>query len=238
MKESDRRQFLRTGGVSLAALALGACNSAGPKQAKALLKFAAEQNERLEQLLVRNTALDQGSPGARIAGEKFPRYFISDSVPLWDESVRGSWRLEVGGMVEKPLSLSVDDLQRLPRVTQRVNHFCVEGWTAVVEFGGVRLRDLAGLVKPDKSAQFVDFQSFDKGYHESWDLESAMHPQTLIAYAKDGQPLSPVYGAPARVHSPMKLGYKNTKYLTRIEFMPARNGGYWSDKGYEWFGGT
>ncbi len=119
-----------------------------------------------------------------------------------------------------------------------LNHFCVEGWTAVVEFGGVRLRDLAALVKLDPAAQFVDFSSFDNGYHESWDLESALHPQTVVAYAKDGELLSPAYGAPARIHSPIKLGFKNAKYLTRIEFMAAKNGGYWSDRGYEWFGGT
>jgi DMSO/TMAO reductase YedYZ molybdopterin-dependent catalytic subunit len=84
----------------------------------------------------------------------------------------------------------------------------------------------------------VDFQSFDDDYHESWDIESATHPQTLVVYAKDGAALSPAYGAPARVHSPVKLGYKNTKYLTAIVFLPERNGGYWSDRGYEWYGGV
>ena len=82
------------------------------------------------------------------------------------------------------------------------------------------------------------FESFDSGYHESWDLESATHPQTLVAYALDGRFLAPAHGAPARLHSPIKLGYKNTKYLTRVVFMPRRNGGYWSDQGYEWYGGT
>jgi len=84
----------------------------------------------------------------------------------------------------------------------------------------------------------VDFGGFDKGYHESWDMKSAMHPQTLIAYGMDGYLLTPAHGAPARLHSPVKLGYKNTKYLTRVVFMPVRNGGYWSDQGYEWYGGT
>ena len=80
--------------------------------------------------------------------------------------------------------------------------------------------------------------SFDLDYHESWDMASAMHPQTIIAYAMDGRMLSAGHGAPARLHSPIKLGYKNTKYLTRVVFLPARNGGYWSDRGYEWYGGT
>jgi DMSO/TMAO reductase YedYZ molybdopterin-dependent catalytic subunit len=69
-------------------------------------------------------------------------------------------------------------------------------------------------------------------------MQSAMHPQTLVAYGMDGALLGPGHGAPARVHSPVKLGYKNTKYLTRVVFMPERNGGYWTDQGYEWFGGT
>ena len=94
------------------------------------------------------------------------------------------------------------------------------------------------MVEPTGDASYVDFQSFDSGYHESWDIESALHPQTLIAIAMDGRPLGASHGAPARVHSPVKLGYKNTKYLTRIVFMPARNGGYWTDRGYEWYGGT
>jgi DMSO/TMAO reductase YedYZ molybdopterin-dependent catalytic subunit len=84
----------------------------------------------------------------------------------------------------------------------------------------------------------VDFVSFDDGYHESWDMDSVTHPQTLIAYGMDGRMLGPGHGAPARLHSPVKLGYKNTKYLTKIVFMPVKNGGYWSDQGYEWYGGT
>jgi DMSO/TMAO reductase YedYZ molybdopterin-dependent catalytic subunit len=94
------------------------------------------------------------------------------------------------------------------------------------------------VVQPNADARFVDFMSFDDGYHESWDVESAMHPQTMVVLAKDGKRLSPQYGAPARIHGPVKLGYKNTKFLTKIVVMPAANGGYWSDRGYEWYGGT
>jgi DMSO/TMAO reductase YedYZ molybdopterin-dependent catalytic subunit len=65
-----------------------------------------------------------------------------------------------------------------------------------------------------------------------------MHPQTLVVYAQDGHYLNAAWGAPARIYSPVKLGYKNTKYLTRITFLPVRNGGYWSDRGYEWYGGV
>jgi DMSO/TMAO reductase YedYZ molybdopterin-dependent catalytic subunit len=157
---------------------------------------------------------------------------------MWDERAQGQWTLEVTGLVGHPLRLTLDDLMRLPRTTHRVDHFCVEGWTAVVTWTGVRLRDLAAVAQASPAAQYVDFQSFDSDYHESWDIESAVHPQTLVVYGRDGQMLGAAHGAPARVHSPVKLGYKNTKYLTRIVFAATRNGGYWSDQGYEWYGGV
>jgi DMSO/TMAO reductase YedYZ molybdopterin-dependent catalytic subunit len=120
----------------------------------------------------------------------------------------------------------------------RLDHFCVEGWTAVATRTGVRLADIARLAGVQPEARYVDFESFDNDYHESWDIESAMHPQTLVVYAQDGHYLNAAWGAPARLYSPVKLGYKNTKYLTRIMFLPTRNGGYWSDRGYEWYGGV
>ncbi|MFI5233808.1 MAG: molybdopterin-dependent oxidoreductase [Gemmatimonadales bacterium] len=234
----DRRRFLRVGGASLSAALFGACSSEGPDRAQKLLDYAAKKNEVVERAIFRHTSMDHARSGVRAAGSAFPSYFISDTVPVLDAAAMAAWRLEVGGMVAKPLSLTLDDLMRLERKTQRVNHYCVEGWTAVAEFTGVPLRSLAALAQAAPKAEYVDFQSFDNGYHESWDIESATHPQTLIAYAKDGALLPPAYGAPARVHSPVKLGYKNTKYLTKIVFMPARNGGYWTDQGYEWYGGV
>ncbi len=168
-----------------------------------------------------------------------PVYYISESIPTWDATTQGAWALEVTGMVGRPLRLSLNDLMRLPRTDAAGSITSgVEGWTAVASWTGVRLRDLAAIVNASPAARYVDFQSFDKDYHESWDIESATHPQTLIAYGLDGRMLAPSHGAPARVHSPVKLGYKNTKYLTRVVFMTTRNGGYWSDQGYEWYGGV
>jgi DMSO/TMAO reductase YedYZ molybdopterin-dependent catalytic subunit len=233
----DRRRFLALGGLSAAALLAQACDSRGPKRAQGLLRWAERENEGVERFLFRHTSMDHAA-SARNAAGRMPSYYISDTHPVWDERVRGKWALEVGGAVARPLRLSLEDLAKLPHVTQRINHYCVEGWTASTQFTGVRVSTLARLagVRPDTG--YVDFQSFDSGYHESWDLESALHPQTLVAYAREGRLLDAYYGAPARVHSPVKLGYKNTKYLTKVVFMPERNGGYWSDKGYEWYGGT
>ena len=136
------------------------------------------------------------------------------------------------------MRLTLEDLQRLPQVSNRVNHYCVEGWTAVETWTGVPFSALARLVGATPEAQYVDFQSFDNDYHESWDLESAMHAQSVVAYGLDGKMLGPAHGAPARFYSPVKLGYKNTKYLTKIVFLPKANGGYWTDQGYEWYAGV
>jgi DMSO/TMAO reductase YedYZ molybdopterin-dependent catalytic subunit len=232
-----RRDFLISGSGLVSAAFLAACN-ANPGAADKLLKYAERKNLAVERKLFHHTAMDVVSPGAHEAGNKLPSYFISDVVPVWDESVRGKWALEVSGLVGNPVRLTLEDLQKLPQVSNRVNHYCVEGWTAVETWTGVPFSELARLVRADPQAHYVDFQSFDNGYHESWDIESAMHRQTVVAYGLDGKMLEPAHGAPARVYSPVKLGYKNTKYLTKIVFMPRMNGGYWSDQGYEWYGGV
>ncbi len=229
----NRRDFFTAGLASL----LAACDSRGPREAKPLLRWAMRRNETLERALFRHTSMDVAAR-RRLAGSALPRYFISHSVPVWDESVRGPWSLEVSGLVRRPLRLSLKDLMGLPRVTHRVNHYCVEGWTATTEWTGVRVSRLAEIAGVAPAARYVDFQSFDDHYHESWDRESAFHPQTLVAFAWEGRLLGPAHGAPARIHSPIKLGYKSVKYLTRIVFLPERNGGYWSDQGYEWYAGV
>ncbi|MBV9879382.1 MAG: molybdopterin-dependent oxidoreductase [Gemmatirosa sp.] len=244
----DRRRFLAQGTASLAALlaggALAACDSQGPASAQRLLRFAERRNEGVERWLMRHTAMDHARASAVNAGGHFPSYHVAKIAPTWDATARGPWSLEIAGLVQRPQRFTLDQLVHLPQTQQRVNHYCVEGWNAVATFWGVRMREIARLAGPLPQAQYVDFESFDHDpqsnvdFHECWDLESALHPQTLVVYAKDGEYLNAAYGAPARVHSPVKLGYKNAKYLTRIVFRAERNGGYWSDMGYEWYGGT
>lgn len=148
------------------------------------------------------------------------------------------YRLTIDGDVNNPLSLSSADLQKLPFTSMVIRHVCVEGWAAIVQWGGVRLRDLFAIAQPSTQAKYVYFYSAD-GYYESWDLDSVLHPQTLMAYQKNGQNLSPENGAPLRLASPVKLGYKLSKWVTRIQLTSklGEKRGYWEDLGYEWYAG-
>ena len=130
-----------------------------------------------------------------------------------------------------------DARERCRGVTYTVKHHCVEGWTASPPGPACRSPPSRTLVQPTPEARYLRFDSFDSRYYNGWDLASAMHPQTILAYAFNDRPLMADHGAPLRLYSPIKLGYKLTKYLTAMTFTRERPGGYWEDQGYPWLGG-
>jgi DMSO/TMAO reductase YedYZ molybdopterin-dependent catalytic subunit len=228
----SRRRLL---GGALAGAALAACD--GREPTSGLLGLMARWNDRAQGALL--SRREARRPTAVTADDAFPSYYVAPRMPI----VPAGWALQVGGLVARPRSFSLDDLQRLARTDIRVEHHCVEGWSAVADWHGVRLSDLAELVGADARAGFVDFASFDVSddgvaYSSSWDRDSACHRQTILAYGMNGRPLPIAYGAPLRLYGAVKLGYKNVKYLTRVRFLDAPTGGYWEDLGYEWFAGT
>jgi len=232
LEPSGRREFLKLAAASTAGLLAGGCGWEGGGFWK-VLRWWERPNELFQRALFDPDRLAREYPVGR-EGMDFPHYFISPRVPTADAA---SWRLQVGGAVARPLALSLADLMRLPRTSVRVRHYCIEGWTAVAQWTGVRLSEIAALVRPDAAAEFAEFRSFDSGYWSSWDRESALHPQTLIAYGMNGDALVPGHGAPARLYSNLKYGYKSVKYLTEVNFLPVNTGGYWEEKGYEWYAG-
>jgi DMSO/TMAO reductase YedYZ molybdopterin-dependent catalytic subunit len=168
-----------------------------------------------------------------------------------------NWRLLIGGMVARPLSLSVAEIRRLPQRTQITRHDCVEGWSAIGMWTGVPLGLLLKAAAVASGAKYAVFHCADnltgepaKGgqqspgqYYESIDLVDAFHPQTLIAYNLNGKPLDVAHGAPLRLRVERQLGYKHAKYVQRIEItdsfasIAGGRGGYWEDRGYEWYAG-
>lgn len=225
----SRRRFLAGFG---AASLLAGCESRPVAQ---FLGVMQRWNRQAEEIIFSPTRLAPELPAAATTPEQaFPAYFISDSIP----DVPPHWTLTIGGLVRRPLVLTLAQLQRMTRTDMRVQHHCVEGWSAVASWHGVRLSEIARMAQLDPRVRFVEFRSFDSHYWSSWDLASATHPQTLLAYGFNGRPLEVDHGAPVRVYSAIKLGYKNVKYLTEVNFLPTRTGGYWEDQGYEWFAGV
>ena len=192
-------------------------------------------NDRVSGLLFSDRLARTYPVAQRTPAGQFPSYFVSAGTPMLMNPE--SWKLEVTGLVRRPGVFTIDQLTALPRVTYTVKHHCVEGWTAIASWSGASFKALADRVDPLPTARYVNFKSFDAGYNNGWDIASAMHPQTILAYAHNDRPIMPDHGAPLRLYSPTKLGYKLTKFLVAIEFTAERPGGYWEDRGYPWFGG-
>ena len=232
-----RREFLRLIATVAPGVLITACGwDGGPRLQPALGTLSRLNDWMGEHLFFSPTRLAREYPVAQRTGAQFPAYFISPTMPVLADS--STWALEVGGLVRKPTRFTVPMLQALPSLTYTVKHHCVEGWTAIATWTGVPLSTITALVEPLPGARFLRFDSFDRDYYNGWDLASAMHPQTILAYAYNDQPLRPDHGAPLRLYSPLKLGYKLTKYLRSMQFTAERPGGYWEDQGYPWFGGV
>ena len=232
----DRRSFFRLavggGTASLAA----ACGWDGGEVVRPLLLDMSRLNDWVgEQILYsKNRLAPQYAISQRSA--RLPSYFISRTTPMLKDPA--AWRLRVAGLVRRPQELSLDELRAMPRTTYTIKHHCVEGWTAIATWHGVPVSAVAERCEMLPQARYVRFDSFDSDYSNGWDLASAMHPQTILAYGMNDNPLPPAHGAPLRLYSPTKLGYKLTKYLVSMTFTAERPGGYWEDQGYPWFAGV
>jgi DMSO/TMAO reductase YedYZ molybdopterin-dependent catalytic subunit len=159
------------------------------------------------------------------------------------------WRLEVGGLVERPAHFTLAELRALPSRTQITRHDCVEGWSCIGKWKGAKLSALLDRVGVRPAARYVVFFCADPmnmdgdKYYESIDVAGAYHPQTILAYEMNDKTLPVPYGAPLRLRDERQLGYKMPKYIMRIELVESfahiggGNGGYWEDQGYEWYAG-
>jgi DMSO/TMAO reductase YedYZ molybdopterin-dependent catalytic subunit len=211
--------------------------------------------------LAREFAASDISPVFKVNGTRRP------TNPEWQALAANGftdWRLQVGGLVQRELSLSLNDLARLPQRTQITRHDCVEGWSAIGQWTGVPLGTILKAAGLRDGARYIVFLCADdyggeaktsggtanggglhssSRYYESVDLVDAFHPQTILAHQLNGQTLDAGHGAPVRLRVERQLGYKQAKYLMRIMAVDSLaafgsgKGGYWEDRGYEWYAG-
>jgi len=158
-------------------------------------------------------------------------YTVAATMPRFDQD---RWRLRIDGLVEHPQELTYRELLKLPQATQVSTFHCVTGWTVQnVHWQGVRFADLLAAAKPLPSAKALTFVSAEEPYADSLTLEQALLPDVMLAHSMDGRPLTRPHGAPARVVIPEMYGYKNVKWVGRIELTAAPADGYWEVRGYD-----
>ncbi len=209
---------------------------------------------KVQRLIVPRKAMAQEFPQRDLSPQFRSNGTYLPGGPVYRSLAEGEfrdYRLQVGGLVERPMSFSLDDLRKLPGRTQTTRHDCVEGWSAIGTWTGARLGAVLETVRLKPNARYILFHCADQMeedddrslYYESIDLEDAFHPQTILAYDLNGGPLPVKNGAPLRLRLERQLGYKMAKYVMRIEIVEdfsrvaGGKGGYWEDRGYEWYAG-
>ena len=250
-----RRKLLTASGI-MGALSVAACDrlAASPDVLNLLdagekLSINAQRFLLSDQPLAREFADKDRSPIFKVNGSssvRDPKYNDMAARAFID------YRLEIGGMVNRPLSLSLAQIKTMPSRTQTTRHDCVEGWSAIGKWQGVQLGRLLSLAGVQPGARFILFRCADDlepsldgsgRYYETIDLFDAFHAQTILAYNLNDEALSIGHGAPLRLRVERQLGYKQAKFVMGIEAIDSfaklggGKGGYWEDRGYQWYGG-
>ena len=253
--QTDRRKFLRRLAAGATALVLAGCDKLSNSEWFGnVLSTGESLNKNAHHLLRTRKGMAQEfseadlSPSFRSNGTSFPE---SAAYQTLAKDNFNDWSLEIGGLVEKPLKLTLKQIQALPSRTQITRHDCVEGWSAIGKWTGAPLHEVLALVRPLLNARYVVFYCADPMeddgthlYYESIDMEDAYHAQTMLAYKLNDETLPIKNGAPIRLRVERQLGYKQAKYIMKIALVEQFNdiaggkGGYWEDEGYEWYAGV
>jgi DMSO/TMAO reductase YedYZ molybdopterin-dependent catalytic subunit len=253
---TNRRRWLTAAGASLSALWLTACDKlttdptfSGVLRKAEGLTMKAQRLVTDRKALAKEFTAEHISSDFRANGTRSPT--DEDYVALRDGNF-AAYKLVVDGLVERPLELSLADINAQPSRTQITRHDCVEGWSAIAKWKGARLGPLLDRAGLKPNARYIVFHCADTleqtldgtgKYYESIDLIDAYHPQTILAYQMNDAALSVGHGAPLRLRVERQLGYKHAKYVMRIEVVESfeklgrGKGGFWPDRGYEWYAG-
>ena len=249
---SSRRNFLKAAlGGACAAVLTGCDRLSNTQWFPKILGTGEQLNRSAQRSITSRKSMAQEFTEADLSPE-----FRSNGTDDPDDSAYralaanqfADWSLRVDGLVNRPSDFTLARLRGMRSRTQITRHDCVEGWSAIGKWTGVPLSDVLAIVQPHTGARYAVFHCADimddgARYYESIDLDDAYHPQTILAYALNGRALPIANGAPLRVRIERQLGYKMAKYIMRIELVESFHtiadgqGGYWEDRGYEWYAG-
>jgi DMSO/TMAO reductase YedYZ molybdopterin-dependent catalytic subunit len=230
----NRRKVLR-GALSLGALSmLTGCDVTSRKAVQGVLKTVSQWNDRAQAALFRpNHLAPTFSPSQVVKPPRFNAYYDVEDVAPVDAA---TWKLELAGLIENKRPWTASQINELPEQEIIVRHICVEGWDYIGQWSGVNLRRFLEGIGADLTAKYVSFRCADD-YYGSIDMPSALHPQTVLATKYAGEPITDPFGFPLRLRTAVKLGFKNPKWITAMEVTNTYRGGYWEDRGFNWFSG-
>ena len=230
----ERRLFLRQT-LSLGALTLlTGCDISDHSSVQTVLRAMSWWNDRAQAFLFSDERLAPTYSESDVVHDfRYNAFFPVSDVPKLSAA---DYRLELSGLIGDKRPWSVDQIYALPQQSQITRHVCIEGWSMIGKWSGPRLGDFLQRVGADLSAKYVGFQCAD-GYYTSIDMPTALHPQTIMAVKFADEILPAKYGYPFKVRIPTKLGFKNPKWVTTIFVTNRYPGGFWEDRGYNWFSG-
>jgi DMSO/TMAO reductase YedYZ molybdopterin-dependent catalytic subunit len=196
------------------------------------LRRVLEFNEQVSREYFEQTRLAPEFARSRAAT---PR--VNGKYGLEDELDPAAWRLRVGGAGQPQREFMLAEVQALPKVEMVTELKCIEGWSVIVRWAGTRLADFLTHYQLPTTAPYLLLQTPNEKYYVGLDRKSALHPQTLLCYEMNGQPLTPAHGAPLRLVTPLKYGIKYLKRLGSIAFLQERPKDFWAERGYDWDAG-
>lgn len=183
-----------------------------------------------------------------------PFFWVNGTLPKSDRYyslAADNWKdysLRIEGLVENPVSLSYNEIRGLPKHEQITQHYCIQGWSGVAKWGGVRMADILELVRPLRAARWVVFYSFAEGpgsieegrYYDCHKIRHMREPTCLLAYEMNDEALNIAHGAPLRLRNELELGFKQVKWIEAIEFVESFRHLGWGQGGFnedhEFFG--
>ena len=231
----ERRLFMKKT-LSIGALSLlTGCDASDPAVTDRILAAMSRWNDKVQAAIFSGSRLAPTYAESDIT-DPFPfnAYYSEARAPEVEEQ---GFALELGGLIENRASWTLERLRALPQTSQITRHICVEGWSAIGEWGGVVFGDFLRLVGADTKAKYVGFRCADD-YNSSIDMATALHPQTILALTFRDRVLPRKYGFPMKLRVPTKLGFKNPKHIMAMFVTNDYPGGYWEDQGYNWFSGS
>jgi len=231
-RRSTRRSFL-TMGVT-AAVGAGAWALLRSRAPLAGLpspfRRALDANDKLAMAYFRPTRLTREYAPAKIT---HPR--VNGGLGLSANNDPAAWRLTIQGTGGGARVLTLDEIKAFPRRTMITEFRCIEGWSTINQWAGTRLSDVVNAFPPGHPTRYVAMETPDRGYYVGLDMESVLHPQTLLAYELNGAPLTWQHGAPLRLAIPVKYGVKNIKRVGVIRYTDVRPADFWAEQGYDWY---